>query len=139
MTARLATQPDVASRTSDVLDRLVRAGVDVDFLGGEPGATGEAGDPLQGVRNSILDLALVGIRALRGSAADDLTTVAVLPREEYRDVLVTLSGAPTLLADLGSGARVGVGASLLTQGASINIPAGTILETNLAAPLSLPK
>jgi len=108
VTARLATHPDVASRTSEVLDRLVAAGVDVEFLGEDMGAGGEAGDPLQSVRDSILDLALVGIRALRGSAADDLTTVAVLPREEYRDVLVTLSGAPTLLADLGPGARVGV-------------------------------
>jgi hypothetical protein len=37
------------------------------------------------------------------------------------------------------GARVGVGASLLTQGSSINIPAGTILETSLAAALNLPQ
>ena len=38
-----------------------------------------------------------------------------------------------------TGARVGAGASLITRGASINIPAGTILETNLAAALNLPQ
>jgi hypothetical protein len=36
------------------------------------------------------------------------------------------------------GAKVGLGASLITSGSSINIPAGTIVETNLAAPLTLP-
>ncbi len=38
-----------------------------------------------------------------------------------------------------TGARVGAGASLLTRGSSINIPAGTILETSLVAALSLPQ
>ena len=37
-----------------------------------------------------------------------------------------------------TGARVGAGASILTSGASINIPRGTILETSLRAPLILP-
>ncbi|MEP5569111.1 MAG: hypothetical protein ABJN62_14830 [Halioglobus sp.] len=36
------------------------------------------------------------------------------------------------------GAKVGLGASILTSGSSINIPAGTLVETNLAAPLNLP-
>ncbi|AQA19304.1 hypothetical protein BST95_14685 [Halioglobus japonicus] len=35
------------------------------------------------------------------------------------------------------GAKVGVGASILTSGASINIPAGTLVETNLRAPLTV--
>jgi len=35
-----------------------------------------------------------------------------------------------------AGARVGVGASILTGGASINIPRGTIVETTLSAPLT---
>ncbi len=104
MTARLGTHPDVAPRASAVLGRLVSAGVDVDVLG--PG-TGER-DPLHGVRQGFLDLALVGIGALRGSAATDLTTVAVLPREEFRDVLVTLRGEPATLLDLAPGSRVGV-------------------------------
>jgi hypothetical protein len=38
-----------------------------------------------------------------------------------------------------TGAKVGAGASILTAGASINVPAGTILETSLAAPLELPQ
>ena len=37
-----------------------------------------------------------------------------------------------------TGARVGAGASLLTSGSSINVPRGTILETNLRTPLTLP-
>ena len=38
-----------------------------------------------------------------------------------------------------TGAKVRVGASILTSGASINVPAGTLLETTLAAPLELPQ
>jgi hypothetical protein len=37
-----------------------------------------------------------------------------------------------------TGARVGAGVSILTRGDSINVPRGTILETTLAAALSLP-
>ncbi len=40
------------------------------------------------------------------------------------------SGARTM-------ARVGAGVSIVTRGASINIPAGTILETTLAVPLTV--
>jgi hypothetical protein len=36
------------------------------------------------------------------------------------------------------GAKIGLGASIITSGSSINIPAGTLVETNLAAPLTLP-
>lgn len=36
------------------------------------------------------------------------------------------------------GAKIGLGASIITSGASINIPAGTLVETNLAVPLNLP-
>lgn len=36
-----------------------------------------------------------------------------------------------------TGARVGAGASILTRGASINIPRGTIVETTLAAPFTV--
>jgi hypothetical protein len=39
---------------------------------------------------------------------------------------------------LRTGAAVGVGASLLTSGQSINIPAGTILETRLRVPVTVP-
>ncbi len=37
-----------------------------------------------------------------------------------------------------TGARVGVGASILTSGSSVNIPRGTIVETNLTAALTVP-
>lgn len=107
MTARLAAHPDVAGRTSDVLERLVAAGVDVEFVGRGPGAPATT-DPLQAVRDGIVDLALVGIGALQGSGADGLTTVAVLPRWEVRDVLVTLSGRATPLHELEPRARVGL-------------------------------
>ncbi len=104
MTARLATHPDVATRTADVMERLRAAGVDVEFAGA--GVEGSA--PLEALRGGSIDLALVGIQALRGSGADDLTTVAVLPREEVRDVLITLTDRRAVLSDLPSGARVGV-------------------------------
>ncbi|MDX1494761.1 MAG: hypothetical protein R3253_11905, partial [Longimicrobiales bacterium] len=60
------------------------------------------------VREGAIDLALVGIGALGGSGADSLTTVAVLPRREIRDVLVTLSSRATPLSQLPAGSRVGV-------------------------------
>ncbi|MEH6515294.1 MAG: hypothetical protein V7742_01330 [Halioglobus sp.] len=36
------------------------------------------------------------------------------------------------------GAKVGLGASIITSGSSISVPAGTMVETNLASPLVLP-
>ena len=38
-----------------------------------------------------------------------------------------------------TGAKVGAGASLLTRGGQINIPRGTILETTLSTPLTVPR
>ena len=38
-----------------------------------------------------------------------------------------------------TGAAVGAGASLLTSGQSINVPAGTILETRLRVPVTVPR
>jgi hydroxymethylbilane synthase len=123
LTARLATHPDVAVWTGHVLERLLSAGVDVEFAGngvdpeaassdGSDGSRGPHGsdgaDPLNAVRGGTIDLALVGIGALRGSAADGLTTVAVLPRGEVRDVVVGLAGRPAPLHALPGGARVGV-------------------------------
>ena len=108
MTARLAIHPDVAPRASDVLERLAAAGVDVEVVSFGSGAGPGVVDPLKGVHDRTLDLALVGLRALRGSADDDLTTVAVLPRQELRDVLVTLGGEPAPLAGMRIGARVGI-------------------------------
>jgi len=107
VTARLASHPEVLDRTSDVLERLVAAGVDVEFVGPEARAAHD-GDPLPGLRDGSLDLALVGIGALRGASTEDLATVAVLPRREVRDVLVTLDGRATPLAELPTGSRVGL-------------------------------
>ena len=36
-----------------------------------------------------------------------------------------------------TGAKVGVGASILTRGASINVPRGTIVETTLSSPVTI--
>ena len=40
---------------------------------------------------------------------------------------------------LRTGAAVGLGASLLTSGQSINVPAGTIVETRLRVPVTVPR
>jgi hypothetical protein len=37
------------------------------------------------------------------------------------------------------GAKIGLGTSILTSGASINVPAGTIMETTLSAALTVPR
>jgi hydroxymethylbilane synthase len=111
VTARLATHPDVAARAAEVRDRLIAAGVDV-----EPTVAGARGgdprharlDPLAGIRERSVDLALVGVRALRGTAADGLTLLAVLPREDPRDALVILGRKPSPLRGLPAGSRVGV-------------------------------
>jgi hydroxymethylbilane synthase len=107
MTARLATHPDVAARAADVLERLLRAGVDVERV-----PSSEAGspdrDPMRGVREGHLELAVVGLDALRGSAADGLTMVAALPREDPRDALIVFDGQPAPLRRLAPGTRVGV-------------------------------
>lgn len=114
MTARLTTHPDVADLTPAALRRLAAAGVDVELVGldrpaPDPGDEDVRGtEPLQAVRDGSIDLALVGVRALRGSAAEGLTTVAVLPREETRDVLVSLTGRATPLMSLPPGSRVGL-------------------------------
>lgn len=110
MTARLATHADVASRTAEVIERLDQAGVDVDPVDTRTGPGSDVGteELLGQLRDAKIDLALVGLSALRGSAADDLTTVAVFPRDPVRDVLVTLTGDPTPLIDLPAGGRIGV-------------------------------
>jgi hydroxymethylbilane synthase len=98
----------VAARAAEVRDRLIAAGVDV-----EPVVTPRSGglphsDPLGGIRERSADLALVGIGALRGTASDGLTLLAVLPREDPRDVLVGIERAPSPLGALPRSSRVGV-------------------------------
>jgi hydroxymethylbilane synthase len=107
LTARLATHPDMVSRAADVLDRLMAAGVDVELVA-DSGPDAESGDPLRDVREGHLDIAVVGLWALRGSGADGLTMVAALPREDARDALVTVDGPAAPLRTLPRGARVGV-------------------------------
>ena len=108
MTARLATHPDVAARAAEVRDRLVAAGVDVEPIASKLSARGTDVDPLTGIRDRSVDLALVGIRALRGTGTDGLTLLAVLPREDPRDVLVAVNRNPLPLRALPAGTRVGV-------------------------------
>ncbi len=108
MTARLAIHPDVAARAAEVRDRLVAAGVDVEPIGSSQDARRPSRDPLAAIRERSADLALVGIQSLRGTASDGLTLLAVLPREDARDVLVTLGRAPSPLRSLPPGSRVGV-------------------------------
>ena len=105
MTARLATHADVTARAPEVLQRLVAAGVDV-----EPVSTGAPpdADPITGLKEHGADLAIVGVGALRGTDTEGLTMLAVLPREDPRDVLVTLQGEPASLAGLPPHVRVGV-------------------------------
>jgi hydroxymethylbilane synthase len=106
VTARLSTHPDVAGRASDVLDRLTAAGVDVEEV--PDGRADVTRDLLDRVREGHLDIAVVGLWALRGTAAEDLTTIAALPRDEPRDALVAVNGPQVPLRDLPARARVGV-------------------------------
>ena len=101
MTARLAIHDEVAATASDVLARLTEAGVDVEVVGVHR-------NPLVGLTKKHLDLAAVGIRALRGAATDGLAMLAVLPREDPRDVVVVISGARQPLRSLPRRARVAV-------------------------------
>lgn len=135
MTARLAIHPLVADRTDAVLDRLGKAGVDVEHVGRDG-----SDDPLAQLRDKAIDLALVGIDALRGSAADELTTVAVLPRDEVRDVMVPCSPGVSAMDDLTTGHRVGVAgarrAALLAAHrptvTAVDVPLGDPAEVNAA-------
>ncbi len=101
MTARLAAHPEVEGRASEIRERLVVAGIDVEL-----GASMR--DPLGGVLNDDADLALVGAQALSGAAAEGLTTLAVFRRKDPRDVLVAGSAGPLSVRDLPRGARVAV-------------------------------
>lgn len=103
MTARLATHPDIAGRTKRVLGQLDDAGIDVDFIGEL-----DVGDPFAALRAHQIDMALVGITAIRGSEGAEFTTVAVLPRMETRDVLVALEGRAKPLSEVAPGKPVGL-------------------------------
>lgn len=108
MTARLAVHDEVAASAADVLGRLATAGVDVEVIPDPLPEGWPNGDPLEGMRGRHLDLIVVGVRALRGAATDGLAMLAVLPREDPRDVVVAVRGTPTPLRSLRRGARVAV-------------------------------
>jgi hydroxymethylbilane synthase len=108
MTARLGIHDDVAACASEVLARLSSAGVDVEVIPEPPGVGCPDGNPLVCVRDEHLDLAVVGVDALRGSATDGLTMLAVLPREDPRDVVVRVEGEAVPLRGLPRRARVAV-------------------------------
>lgn len=107
MTARLAIHDDVAASARHVLGRLGAAGVDVEVTPVPPRGDSD-GSFLEGLHQDHLDLAIVGAGALRGPWADGLTMLAVLPREDPRDVVVVLREAPAPLRELTPGARVAV-------------------------------
>jgi len=108
VTSRLAIHEDVAAAAADVLARLTTAGVDVEVLPKPPGEASAEGNLLVGLTEKHLDLAVVGVRALRGAATDGLAMLAVLQREEPRDVVVSITGPPAPLRSLPRRARVAV-------------------------------
>ena len=59
------------------------------------------------------------------------SSIEAFPEGEVAGIFLSSGVART-------GAAVGLGASLLTSGQSINVPAGTILETRLRVALTLP-
>lgn len=83
------------------------------------------------VDDQLFEMSTSGLSAQGGNEA--ARTVGRTARAAAVGGLISgSSGART-------GARVGAGVSIVTQGGSINVPAGTILETELTAPLTLPR
>jgi hydroxymethylbilane synthase len=97
VTARLAIHEDVTASADKVLARLSAAGVDVELA---------PADPLTGLRERTLDLAVVGMQALRGASDGGPSMLAVLPREDPHDVLVAVRGDPGPLRSLPRRGRV---------------------------------
>ena len=103
MTARLATHPDIAGLTRRVLRQLHNVGMDVDFVG-----EFDAEDPFASLRAHEIDMALVGLSGIASIVRGEFTAVAVLPRMETRDVLVSLEARAKSLSELPPGTPVGV-------------------------------
>jgi hypothetical protein len=84
------------------------------------------------VDDQLFEIATDGMQAQTGNEAG--RTAGRTARAAVIGGLIggSRSGART-------GAAVGLGASLLTSGQSINIPAGTLLETRLRVALDLPQ
>ena len=74
--------------------------------------------------------------------ANTLTTIDMVTREALRVAHESLSFLGTVDRSYDSsyaktGAKVGAGASILTGGTSLNVPAGTLLETALRVPMDI--
>jgi hypothetical protein len=83
------------------------------------------------INDQLFEIATDGMQAKTGNEAG--RTAGRTARSAVIGGLIGgRSGART-------GAAVGVGASILTSGASINVPAGTILETRLRVPVTVPR
>ena len=78
----------------------------------------------------IYEIATTGLKA-QGSNEAGRTVGRTARAAAIGGLIDGSSGART-------GAKVGAGASLLTSGSSINIPAGTLVETQLRVPLTIP-
>ncbi len=82
------------------------------------------------IDDQLYEIATTGLQAKSGNEAGK--TAGRTARAAVIGGLISgRSGAKT-------GAAVGLGASILTSGSSINVPAGTILETTLRTPLTVP-
>ena len=83
------------------------------------------------INDQLFEIATEGMQAQTGNEAG--RTLGRTARAAAIGGLISgRSGART-------GAAVGAGASLLTSGQNINVPAGTILETRLRVPVSVPR
>ena len=83
------------------------------------------------INDQLFEIATEGMQAQTSNEAG--RTVGRTARAAAIGGLISgRSGART-------GAAVGAGASLLTSGQSINVPAGTILETRLRVPVTVPR
>ncbi len=83
------------------------------------------------INDQLFEIATEGVQAQTGNEAG-----RTAGRTARAAVIGGLIGGRS---GLRTGAAVGVGASLLTRGQSINIPAGTILETRLRVPVTVPR
>lgn len=83
------------------------------------------------INDQLFEIATEGLQTQTGNEA--ATTLGRTARAAAIGGLISgRSGAAT-------GAKVGAGASLLTSGQRINIPAGTIVETRLRVPVTVPR
>lgn len=83
------------------------------------------------VDDQLFEMSTSGLLAQGGNEA--ARTVGRTARAAALGGLISgSSGAKT-------GAKVGAGASIITRGGAINVPAGSIVETELTAPLTLPR